>query len=252
MRLYGRGRRMRPPREPAAPEAPQEPVISVRGLTRVFGSDQRAVTALNAVHVDVMPGEFMAVTGRSGSGKTTLLNLMAGLDRPTSGTVLFEGSDLGSLSDAGLVDLRRTKIGFVFQSFGLMHLLSAYENVELPLHINGVPWRERRRRSLEVLDLVGLGPRVRHRPYELSGGEQQRVAIARALVTGPDVLFADEPTGELDTATGRSISHILRDVASYRGVTVIVATHDLALAGMTSRRVEMVDGTLSEARDAAA
>ena len=238
--------------EPMAPEVSEEPIISVRGLTRVFGSDERAVTALNSVTVDIMPGEFVAVTGRSGSGKTTLLNLMAGLDRPTSGTVLFEGSDLASLSDAGLVGLRRNKVGFVFQSFGLMHLLSAYENVELPLHINGVPWRERRQRSLEVLELVGLGPRVKHRPYELSGGEQQRVAIARALVTGPDVLFADEPTGELDTATGMSISTILRDVASYRGVTVVVATHDLALAGMTGRRVEMVDGTLSEARDASA
>ena len=249
MRLYGRGRRRAPPVRPPAPESPAEPVISVRGLTRVFGSDERAVTALDAVSMDVMPGEFLAVTGRSGSGKTTLLNLMAGLDRPTSGAVLFEGSDLASLSDADLVGLRRTKIGFVFQSFGLMHLLSAYENVELPLHINGVPWRERRRRSLEVLELVGLGPRVRHRPYELSGGEQQRVAIARALVTGPDVLFADEPTGELDTATGRSISNILRDVASYRGVTVIVATHDLALAGLAGRRVEMVDGALGETQD---
>ena len=236
----------------ATPGQAGQPIISVRGLRRTFGSGESAVVAVGGIDLDIYPQEFLAVTGRSGSGKTTLLNLMAGLDRPTSGTVLFEGSDLASLSDAGLVGIRRTKVGFVFQSFGLMHLLSAYENVDLPLHINGVPWRERRRRSLEVLELVGLGPRVKHRPYELSGGEQQRVAIARALVTEPDVLFADEPTGELDTATGMSISTILRDVASYRGVTVVVATHDLALAGMTGRRVEMVDGSFSDARDESA
>ena len=249
MRFYGRGRRRGPLPEPMPEQAPRPPIISARDVTRVFGSDNRAVTAVNQVSLDIFPGEFVAVTGRSGSGKTTLLNLMAGLDQPTTGSIVFEGNDLTSLSDAELVGLRRTKVGFVFQSFGLMPLLSAYENVELPLHINGVPWRERRRRALEVLELVGLGARVRHRPYELSGGEQQRVAIARALVTGPDVLFADEPTGELDTATGMSISTILRDVASHRGLTVVVATHDLALAAMSRRRIEMVDGTTNEVRE---
>ena len=191
------------------------------------------------------PGEFLSVTGRSGSGKTTLLNLMAGLDQPSSGSVLFEGRDLAAFSEAELVELRRRRIGFIFQSFGLMPLLSASENVELRLHISGVSWRERRRRAVEALDMVGLGPRARHRPYELSGGEQQRVAIARALVTGPDVVFADEPTGELDTATAISISTLLRDIALYRGVTVIVATHDLTLAGMSHRNVQIVDGALA-------
>jgi putative ABC transport system ATP-binding protein len=223
-------------------------IISTQGLTRVFGSGERAVTAVNNVTLGIYAGEFLAIVGRSGSGKTTLLNLLAGLDRPTSGKVEFEGHNLASLSEAGLVELRRHKIGFIFQSFGLIPLLSAYENVELPLHISGVSWRDRRRRAAEALGLVGLGPRAKHRPYELSGGEQQRVAIARALVSGPDVLFADEPTGELDTVTGMSISTILRNIALEQGVTVIVATHDLTLASMCARTLEMADGLL-KARD---
>ena len=227
---------------PPAP-IPASSVISARGLTKVFGSGSQATTAVNGIDLDIRPGEFLAVTGRSGSGKTTLLNLLAGLDRPTGGGVVFEGRSLAEFSEAQLVDLRRTRLGFVFQSFGLIPLLSAYENVELPLHIGGVRWRERRQRAGEALELVGLGSRASHRPYELSGGEQQRVAIARALVTGPAVLFADEPTGELDSVTGISIATILRDTARERGVTVITATHDLTLAGMCTRRLEMADGS---------
>lgn len=230
--------------EPVATGATKPPIISTQDVTRVFGSGEREVTAVNGVTLDIFSGQFVAIIGRSGSGKTSLLNLMAGLDQPTTGNVIFEGREMTALSDADLVDLRRRKIGFVFQSFGLMPLLSAYENVELPLHINGVPWRERRRRALEALELVGLGPRSRHRPYELSGGEQQRVAIARALVRDPDVVFADEPTGELDTATAISISTILRDIALYRGVTVVVAAHDMTLAGMADRIIELRDGVL--------
>ena len=221
------------------------PIIITEGVTRTFESGGGPVSAVNSVSLTIFSGEFLAVMGRSGSGKTTLLNLMAGLDQPTEGRVLFEGRDLSSLSEKELVDLRRTKIGFVFQSFGLLPLLSAYENVELPLHISGVPWRERRRRALEVLEMVGLGPRARHRPYELSGGEQQRVAIARALVAGPDVIFADEPTGELDTATASSIAGILKDITQVRGVTTIVATHDPALAAVGDRTIELVDGTFN-------
>ena len=192
---------------------------------------------------------MLAVVGRSGSGKTTLLNLMSGLDQPTNGKVFFQGRDLSTMMEADLVELRRRKISFVFQSFGLMPLLSALENVELPLHISGVSWRERRRRAMETLDLVGLGPRARHRPYELSGGEQQRVSIARALVTGPDAIFADEPTGELDTTTASSISDILREVVRERKATVIVATHDLALAGMSDQVIQIVDGGVDQAGD---
>lgn len=229
----------------AAPPVP-EPIISAKGLTRVFGSGERGVTAVNSVTLDVFQGELLSVVGRSGSGKTTLLNLLSGLDRPTAGTVLFQGRDLTSLPEAELVELRRRNIGFVFQSFGLMPLLSALENVELPLHIGGVSWRERRRRASEALELVGLGSRSRHRPYELSGGEQQRVSIARALVTGPDVIFADEPTGELDTTTASSIGAILRNVVKERKATVIIATHDVTLSGISDHVVLLMDGALDQ------
>ena len=218
------------------------PVITAVEVSRVFGSGATAVTALSAISLTIVRGEFLAVTGRSGSGKTTLLNLLSGLDRPSTGTVHFNGNDLAELRESDLVKMRRHKIGFVFQSFGLMPLLSAQENVELPLHIGGMSWRERRQRATEALQAVGLGTRARHRPYELSGGEQQRVSIARALVAQPEVVFADEPTGELDTATARSIAETLGDVAASRRATVIVATHDLDLAAMAQRRLDLVDG----------
>jgi putative ABC transport system ATP-binding protein len=223
-------------------------VISTDEISRSFGSGEQVVTAVNRVNMDVHSGESLALVGRSGSGKTTLLNLLAGLDQPTSGKAIFEGRELAVFSEKELVELRRHKIGFIFQSFGLIPLLSAYENVELPLHISGVSWRERRRRATEILQLVGLGPRAKHRPYELSGGEQQRVAIARALVTSPDVLFADEPTGELDTITAKSIVAILKDVVQQRGVTVVVATHDLNLAGTCDRVLTMEDGMLTNSQ----
>jgi len=218
------------------------PVLTALDVSRVFGSGETAVTALSAISLTVEQGDFLAVIGRSGSGKTTLLNLLSGLDRPSSGTVHFYGDDLARLKESDLVDMRRHKIGFVFQSFGLMPLLSAQENVELPLHIGGIPWRERRQRAADVLQAVGLGTRARHRPFELSGGEQQRVSIARALVTQPEVVFADEPTGELDTATARSIAETLGEVAASRRATVIVATHDLDLAALAQRRIDLVDG----------
>jgi putative ABC transport system ATP-binding protein len=219
-------------------------IISASSLSRKFESGGAEVWALKEVDLDVREGELLTLTGRSGSGKTTLLNLLSGLDRPTDGAAMFRGQDLSRLPEKQLVELRRRRIGFVFQSFGLMPLLSAQENVELPLHIMGVSWRERRRKADEALESVGLGPRAKHRPYELSGGEQQRVSIARALVTGPEVVFADEPTGELDTTTARSIIEILQRISA-EGTTVIVATHDLALAGAGDRRLEMADGVLT-------
>ncbi len=218
------------------------PVITAVDVSRMFGSGATAVTALSAISLTIDQGEFLAVTGRSGSGKTTLLNLLSGLDSPSTGTVFFNGNDLAELRESDLVEMRRHKIGFVFQSFGLMPLLSAQENVELPLHIGGMPWRERRQRASDALKAVGLGTRARHRPFELSGGEQQRVSIARALVAEPEVVFADEPTGELDTATARSIAETLGEVAASRRATVIVATHDLDLAAMAHRRLDLIDG----------
>ena len=221
-----------------------ESIITTEDLSRIFGNGETAVTAVNAVNLEIPQGELMAVVGRSGSGKTTLLNLLSGLDRPTNGKVIFQGRDLSTLNESDLVELRRRKISFVFQSFGLMPLLSAQENVELPLHISGVSWRERRRRAMASLDLVGLGSRARHRPYELSGGEQQRVSIARALVTGPEAIFADEPTGELDTTTALSIGSILKDVVKESKATVIIATHDLTLAGICDSVIQIADGSL--------
>ena len=219
--------------------------LAAESVVREFGEGDSAVRAVDGVSVSINAGEFVALVGRSGSGKTTLLNLLAGLDRPSAGQVWFEGRELSALPERDLVGLRRARIGFVFQSFGLIPLLSAFENVELPLHIGGVSWRERRRRANESLDLVGLLGRSGHRPYELSGGEQQRVAIARALVAGPSVLFADEPTGELDSVTAESIGGIMKEIAASRNVTVVAATHDLMLAGMAGRRLQMADGRLT-------
>ena len=218
--------------------------LASESVVREFGEGDSAVRAVNEVTVNISPGEFVALVGRSGSGKTTLLNLLAGLDRPSSGKVWFEGRELTHMPERELVGLRRERIGFVFQSFGLIPLLSAFENVELPLHIAGVSWRDRRRRANEALDLVGLTGRSGHRPYELSGGEQQRVAIARALVADPSVLFADEPTGELDSVTGQTIGGIMREIGASRGVTVVTATHDLMLADMADRRLQMADGRI--------
>ncbi len=219
-----------------------EPAMAAAAVVREFGQGDSAVRAVNGVTLTVGRGEFVALVGRSGSGKTTLLNLLAGLDRPTHGKIWFEGRDLAAFSERNLVELRRNKIGFVFQSFGLIPLLSAFENVELPLHIGGVSWRERRRRANDALAMVGLTGRAGHRPYELSGGEQQRVAIARSLVAGPAALFADEPTGELDSVTALSIGGIMREIVAERGVTIVAATHDLMLAAMADRRLQMADG----------
>ena len=224
----------------------QEAIISAQKLTRVFGSGEQQVVAVDQVDLEVAQGEFLAIVGRSGSGKTTLLNLLAGLDRPTSGTAFLEGQDLSRLSDSDLVELRRHRMSFIFQSFALLPLLSAYENVELPLRIAAASRGETRRAVQEALERVGLTERAHHRPYELSGGEQQRVGIARALVTSPRVIFADEPTGELDSTTGRAIAATLREIAKDQNVTMIAASHDLSLAAMADRVVELVDGAVTD------
>ena len=224
----------------------QIPTLLLSNVSRIFGSEDNSVRAVNEVSLKIYQGEFIALVGRSGSGKTTLMNIMSGLDKPTSGSVYYDGTDLGSMKEYELVQLRRTQLGFIFQSFGLISLLSAYENVQLPLHISGVSWRERRRRATEALDMVGLANRSGHRPYELSGGEQQRVAIARALVSGPSVLFADEPTGELDSVTAMSISTILQNISKQNGVTVVIATHDPILSNMCDTTFRMADGYLTK------
>ncbi len=179
-------------------------------------------------------------------GKTTLLSLIGGLDRPSSGTVAVDGESVDTMSQAGLVELRRRKIGFVFQAFGLLPILSASENVEVPMRLVGADPQEREERVATLLELVGLGERGRHRPHELSGGEQQRVAIARALANRPDLLLADEPTGQLDSHTGRSIMGLLRTVVQREGVTAIVATHDPMLIDLADRVVELHDGRVMD------
>ncbi len=204
-----------------------EAVVRLEKASRSYPMGHEAVHALDRVDLEVAPGSFTALMGRSGSGKTTLLNLIGGLDRPTSGEVYLNGRPLSGLSDRELTLLRRREYGFVMQSFALIPILSARENVELPLRIaGGTSAGERARRTAEALALVGLSQWADHRPYEMSGGQLQRVAIARALVTRPRVLLADEPTGELDSKTGAKTMELLRRVVDEEGVTLIVATHD--------------------------
>ena len=223
------------------------PLITTVDLWRTYMLGSEEINALRGVSLNIMPGQFIAVVGRSGSGKTTLLNILAGLDKPTSGRVLFQNRDIAEMGERDLTDLRRHKIGFVFQSFGLLPLLSAFENVELPLRIAGVRAREREERAREALEIVGLWNRARHRPYELSGGEQQRVAIARAIVNEPPLILADEPTGELDSNNARSIFGLFKQMVQERGISVVSATHDSTLLEKADEVKEIRDGQLSDA-----
>jgi len=219
-----------------------EPLISARRVERHYKFGQQLIRAVNDVDLDVFPQDLMVITGRSGSGKTTLLNLLAGFDRPDQGNILFRGKEISSLPDRSLVELRRKELGCVFQSFALLPLMSAYENVELPLRIANWNKGEQRRRTLECLEMVGLGSRAKHRPYELSGGERQRVAVARALVHKPCLILADEPTGELDAITGIAIFTLLRQIIEREGVTVIVTTHDESMLRFATAGRHMSDG----------
>lgn len=221
-------------------------IVETINLGREYQLGSELVVAVRDVSMEVHPGQFIAVVGRSGSGKTTLLNLMAGLDKATSGSVLLEGQDLAGMGEKELIEIRRHKIGFVFQSFGLLPLLSAFENVELPLRISGVRAGEREQRARDALEMVGLTRRSKHRPYELSGGEQQRVAIARAMVTRPPLLLADEPTGELDSTNARSIFGLFIEMVHEQGISVVAATHDSTLLAMADEVKEMRDGVMSE------
>ncbi|MCA9843320.1 MAG: ABC transporter ATP-binding protein [Dehalococcoidia bacterium] len=220
--------------------------ISVKNVSRLFKLGSEDVLAVDNVSLEIAAGEFLALVGRSGSGKTTLLNLIAGLDRPTSGEVWIDGQRVDRMSDKQLNELRRHTVSVIFQSFGLLPLLSAHENVELPLRIAGVSARERGRRTRRVLELVGLGRRTDHRPYELSGGEQQRVAIARALATEPRLILADEPTGELDSATAVAVFGLMRDLARSEGITIVTCTHDRLVMERADRVEELSDGRLLE------
>ncbi|MFE6282784.1 ABC transporter ATP-binding protein [Streptomyces sp. NPDC057877] len=214
--------------------------VQLHAVSRHYGTGDRTVAALDDVSLAFPRGTFTAVMGPSGSGKSTLLQCAAGLDRPTSGSVRIGGTELTGLSERGLTLLRRDRVGFVFQAFNLLPSLTAEQNVALPLRLAGR--RVPRARIREVLHQVGLGDRARHRPTQLSGGQQQRVALARALVTRPDVLFGDEPTGALDSRTGREVLALLRGMVDREGQTVIMVTHDPVAAAHADRVVFLVDG----------
>ena len=231
----------------AAPMAsPAGPLLQAIDVVRDYPSGDTVIHALRGVSLAADPGELVAVRGRSGSGKTTFLNILGGLDHPTSGTVIIDGHEVSAMSEDELVDVRRRSVAFIFQSFGLVPILSAAENVEIPLRLVKAEAKERDARVRDLLELVGRGGRAKHRPHELSGGEQQRVAIARALANRPRILLADEPTGQLDSETGHVIMMLLRDVVRTEGVTAVVATHDPVMLDVADRVVELRDGDLFE------
>jgi putative ABC transport system ATP-binding protein len=225
--------------------APAAEMVVTEDLTRTFGAGHTATRALRGVSFTVPAASLVALRGRSGSGKTTLLNIVGGLDRPDSGRVVVAGQDVTAMSGRERMRLRRTSVAFIFQSFGLIPILSAAENIGVPLRIAGVDPREREERVRLMLDIVGLSDHGRQRPGELSGGQQQRVAIARALAGRPDVLLADEPTGQLDSETAKQIMRLLRVVVAAEGVTVLVATHDPSLIGLADSVLVLEDGQIA-------
>ena len=218
------------------------PVVETHQLVREFEMGNGVVRAVDDISLRVEVGQLVAVRGRSGSGKTTLLSLIGALDRPTSGTADVAGMPVSEMPEDQLVECRRRTIGFIFQAFGLLPILSAAENVEIPLRLVATEPKQRQRRVTELLELVGLADRARHRPHELSGGEQQRVAIARALANRPKLLLADEPTGQLDSHTGHDVMALIRTIVKREGTTAIVATHDPALIDLADRVIELRDG----------
>jgi putative ABC transport system ATP-binding protein len=219
-------------------------MLDVRDVTRTYGSGTTATAALRGVTFAVGEGKLVALRGRSGSGKTTLLNIVGGLDTPDGGSISVAGQDVTAMGDRERMRLRRETVAFIFQSFGLLPVLSAAENVGVPLRIAGIPAKDREARVELMLSIVGLTDHARQRPGELSGGQQQRVAIARALATRPSLLLADEPTGQLDRETGRQIMRLLRTVVESEGVTALVATHDPVLIDLADSVLHLVDGQI--------
>jgi putative ABC transport system ATP-binding protein len=221
-----------------------EYVLEARALTKTYGEGAAKVEALRGVDLTVRPGEFVAIMGPSGSGKSTLLHLLAGVEHPTTGNVFLEGHDLAKLSDDELTLLRRRRLGFVFQQFNLLPMLTAMENVSLPLLLDGIAPATAGDRTRAALDRVGMGHRQTHLPSELSGGEQQRVAVARALVIEPALLLADEPTGNLDSEKGQQVVDLLRRLVDERSQTIVIVTHDAQVAAQAQRIVHVRDGHL--------
>jgi len=218
------------------------PLLALSGVTKDYQLGKTTVRALRGLDLEIRSGEVVAIMGPSGSGKSTLMHILGALDRPTKGNALIDASDLAEMKERQLVTLRGKRIGFVFQTFNLIQTLSAQRNVELPMIFQGVSGGERHRRASALLEKVGLGDRVRHRPNELSGGERQRVAIARALANDPEIILADEPTGNLDTETGNAILALLKNLSAQDGKTVILVTHDPEAAEIADRTVRLRDG----------
>jgi len=220
-------------------------IVTIRDLSKIYQQGEIDVTALNRVSLDIRTGEFLVLMGPSGSGKSTLLHIIAGIDRPTRGEVRVQDIDITHLNESALADWRNHNVGFVFQTFNLIPVLTAYENVELPLLLTRLSSKERRRLVTTALDLVGLGDRMKHLPKQLSGGQEQRAAIARALVTDPSLVVADEPTGNLDSHSAQEVLGILQSLSKDMGKTVIMVTHDPKAAAFGSRQVHLEKGELS-------
>ena len=220
------------------------PIVVIRDLTKIYRQGDIDVTALAGVSLDITPGEFVVLMGPSGSGKSTLLHIIAGIDRATSGSVKVQGIEVANLNESQLADWRNQNVGFVFQSFNLIPVLTAAENVELPLLLTALSRAERRRQVETALTLVGLADRGHHRPDQMSGGQQQRVAIARALVTDPALIVADEPTGNLDAKSAADVLHILKSLSQSAGKTVIMVTHDPKAAGYGTRSLHLEKGEI--------
>ena len=225
-----------------------QPIIRTQNLHKIYRTGNDEVHAVNNVSLDIFPSQLTAIVGRSGAGKTTLVNVISGLDEPTEGKVIVDGQDVWSLPEGERIKLRREKFGFIFQNFGLLPLLSARENVSVPLRMMRMSRNEREDRITEALEWVGLAKRMSHRPYELSGGEQQRVAIARALAARPKIILADEPTGQLDSQTGQRIIDTMRNLSEKLGITLLIVTHDPLVIRSADIIHEMLDGKHLETR----
>lgn len=230
-------------------EKPKGPVIRVKGLYKVYRVGETKVYALNGVDFEVERGQFVAIVGASGSGKSTLLNMLAGLEKPTKGEIVISGTHLENLNESQLVRFRREHVGFIFQSFNLLGTMNAVENVALPLMFRGVPRKNRLEKADKMLDLVGLSKHKNHRPNEMSGGQQQRVGVARALVVEPEIIFADEPTGNLDSNTSAEVMELMKKIVREQNQTLVMVTHDNHLASFADRIFHIIDGKIVQIED---
>ena len=230
-------------------EEKRQPVIQVKNLYKIFRVGNEKVRALNGVDLTIYKGEFCAIVGTSGSGKSTMLNMLAGLEKPTKGEVIVAGEHLEKMNENQLVKFRREHVGFIFQSFNLLGTMNAIENVALPLTFRGVDKKIREAKAVEMLKLVGLSKHMKHRPNEMSGGQQQRVGVARALVLDPEIIFADEPTGNLDSKTSAEVLGLMRKVVTEKNQTMVMVTHDNHLAGFADRIFHIIDGKIVKIED---